>query len=242
MRCYRGRQASCFSDGRSALQVKHRLLQMLAQRLYGLALGYEDVNDHEQLRNDPLLAVLSGKRDLDAPLAGKSTLNRLELVGRTGRYHKIGYSAPALDRLLGDLFLESRSSAPEQIVLDLAATSRPENRRRLNSPFLLLNTASEPISIGKSAIAATGIAFWLLTVAGRAAKGGVYVADHNAPFRQAGNLLLVHAHHKLRSPRRLIGSCHHFCGPGHLLVIVGAYLALQQQLHLVSMLAHNAAG
>jgi hypothetical protein len=120
-----GRLAGCFSDARSALLVKHRLPEMLAQRIYGLALGYEDLNDHEQLRSDPLLAVLSGKRELDQPLAGKSTLNRLELVGRTGRYHKIGYSAAALDRLLGDLFLESHSNAPEQIVLDLDATDIP---------------------------------------------------------------------------------------------------------------------
>jgi hypothetical protein len=98
---------------------------MLAQRIYGLALGYEDLNDHEQLRSDPLLTVLSGKRDLDEPLAGKSTLNRLELVGRTGRYHKIGYSAPALDRLLADPFIESHAAPPTHIVLDLDATDIP---------------------------------------------------------------------------------------------------------------------
>ena len=120
-----GRLAGCFSDSRAQLQVEHQLPEMLAQRICGLALGYEDLNDHEQLRSDPLLAVLSGKRDLDQPLAGKSTLNRLELVGRTSRYHKIGYSAEALDRLLGDLFLESHTSAPEQIVLDLDATDIP---------------------------------------------------------------------------------------------------------------------
>src|SRR5450755_2428615 len=120
-----GRLAGCFSDGRSALLVKHQLAEMLAQRIYGLALGYEDLNDHEQLRSDPLLGLLSGKRDLDDPLAGKSTLNRLELTGRTGRYHKIGYSAPALDRLLVDLFIESHTTQPEQIVLDLDATDIP---------------------------------------------------------------------------------------------------------------------
>jgi hypothetical protein len=119
------RLADCFSDGRSPQLVKHQLPEMLAQRIYGLALGYEDLNDHEQLRSDPLLGLLSGKRDLEEPLAGKSTLNRLELVGRTGRYHKIGYSAPALDRLLGDLFLESHTTRPEQIVLDLDATDIP---------------------------------------------------------------------------------------------------------------------
>jgi len=119
------RLAGCFSDGRSPPLVKHQLPEMLAQRIFGLALGYEDLNDHEQLRSDPLLAVLSGKRDLDEPLAGKSTLNRLELVGRTGRYHKINYSAQSLDRLLGDLFLESYTTRPEQIVLDLDATDIP---------------------------------------------------------------------------------------------------------------------
>src|SRR5271168_248575 len=119
------RLGSCFRDGRSPLRVTHPLSGMLAQRIYGLALGYEDLNDHEQLRSDPLLAVLSGKRELDEPLAGKSTLNRLELVGRTGRYHKIGYSAEAIDRLLGDLFIESHAVPPAQIVLDLDATDIP---------------------------------------------------------------------------------------------------------------------
>jgi Transposase DDE domain group 1 len=120
-----GRLANCFSDGRMRLLVKHQLPEMLAQRVYGLALGYEDLNDHEQLRSDPLLGLLSGKRELDEPLAGKSTLNRLELTGRTGRYHKIAYSAEALDRLLGELFIESHTAPPEQIVLDLDATDIP---------------------------------------------------------------------------------------------------------------------
>jgi len=120
-----GRLAGCFRDGRSPLRVKHPLAEMLAQRIYGLALGYEDLNGHEQLRTDPLLAVLSGKRDLDQPLAGKSTLNRLELVGRSGRYHKIGYWSEAIDRLLTDLYLESHAAAPAQVVLDLDATDIP---------------------------------------------------------------------------------------------------------------------
>src|SRR5271165_3138711 len=120
-----GRLAGCFSDGRAPLLVKHQLPEMLAQRIYGLALGYQDLNDHEQLRNDPLLALLSGKRELEEPLAGKSTLNRLELPGRTGRYHKIGYSAEAIDRLLADLFIESHAAPPAEIVLDLDATDIP---------------------------------------------------------------------------------------------------------------------
>ena len=119
------RVAECFSDGRAAERVEHPVGEMLAQRIYGLALGYEDLNDHEQLRLDPLLAVLAGRRELDVPLAGKSTLNRLELAGRSARYHKIGYSAEALDRLLVEVYLESQASAPEQIVLDLDATDIP---------------------------------------------------------------------------------------------------------------------
>ena len=119
------RLGSCFSDGRSALLVKHQLPEMLAQRIYGLALGYEDLNDHEQLRSDPLLGLLAGKQKLEEPLAGKSTLNRLELAGRTGRYHKIDYSAEAIDGLLADLYVESHAVPPEQIVLDLDATDIP---------------------------------------------------------------------------------------------------------------------
>lgn len=120
-----GRLAGCFTDGRSPLLTTHQLSEMLGQRIYGLALGYEDLNDHEQLRTDPLWGLLSGKRKLEQPLAGKSTLNRLELVGRTERYHKIGYSAEAIDRLLGDLFIESHSTAPDEVVLDLDATDIP---------------------------------------------------------------------------------------------------------------------
>jgi hypothetical protein len=120
-----GRLSGCFLDDRAPLLVKHNLSEMLSQRIYGLALGYEDLNDHEQLRNDPLLGVLSGKRELGEPLAGKSTLNRLELTGRSRRYHKISYSAEAIDRLLSDLYIESHPTMPDQIVLDLDATDIP---------------------------------------------------------------------------------------------------------------------
>ena len=119
------RLASCFVDKRSPLLITHQLSEMLAQRIYGLALGYKDLNDHEQLRSDPLIGLLSGKRQLEEPLAGKSTLNRLELAGRTGRYHRIGYSPAAIDRLLVDLYMESHTAAPEPIVLDLDATDIP---------------------------------------------------------------------------------------------------------------------
>ena len=120
-----GRLAGCFGDGRNQKLIEHTVEEMLSQRIYGLALGYEDLNDHEQLRSDPLMGLLSGRRQLDEPLAGKSTLNRLELAGRTGRYHKISYSAEAIDWLLVDLYIESHSSPPNQVVLDLDATDIP---------------------------------------------------------------------------------------------------------------------
>jgi hypothetical protein len=123
------RLLDCFLDGRQAGRVEHRLEEMLAQRIYGLALGYEDLNDHEQLRHDPLLGVLSGKKNLQAPLAGKSTLNRLELTpegdARQQRYHKIRYSPRAIDELLVSLFQEAHVRAPRRIVLDLDATDTP---------------------------------------------------------------------------------------------------------------------
>ena len=119
------RVAACFSDKRKQDRVEHRLSEMLAQRIYGLALGYEDLNDHEQLRHDPLMAVLAGQRKLEDPLAGKSTLNRLELPGGSKRYHKIDYTPGKIDALLCDLFIESHTAMPDRIVLDLDATDIP---------------------------------------------------------------------------------------------------------------------
>ena len=119
------RFAACFTDQRTPGLVRHSLGEMVRQRVYGLALGYEDLNDHEQLRSDPLIAVLAGRRQLDQPLAGKSTLNRLELSGRSQRYHKISYSAEKLDHLLCDVYIESCAQEPERIILDLDATDIP---------------------------------------------------------------------------------------------------------------------
>ncbi|MGH7557884.1 MAG: IS1380 family transposase [Gemmatimonadota bacterium] len=117
------RLAECFLDGRNPVLVKHSVGEMISQRVYGLALGYEDLNDHEQLRHDPLLGVLAGKRELDEPLAGKSTLNRLELSnGTPDRYKKITYWKAAIDSLLVDVFLEAFGQAPEEIVLDVDTT------------------------------------------------------------------------------------------------------------------------
>ena len=117
------RLAQCFLDGRNPALVKHSAAELIAQRIYGLALGYEDLNDHEQLRQEPVLRVLAGKPDLDAALAGKSTLNRLELSnGTPDRYKKITYWKDAIDSLLVDLFVEAFAEPPEQIVLDLDTT------------------------------------------------------------------------------------------------------------------------
>jgi hypothetical protein len=96
---------------------------MISQRVAALALGYEDLNDHEQLRQDPVLKLLAGQEDLEQPLAGKSTLNRLELgAGAPDRYKKITFWKQGIDELLVDVFLEAHGSIPEQIVLDIDTT------------------------------------------------------------------------------------------------------------------------
>jgi hypothetical protein len=124
------RFAGCFSDHRTADLVEHTVARMVGQRVFGIALGYEDLIDHDQLRHDPVMAVLGGKLEAKradcAPLAGKSTLNRLEL-GRAepSRYHKISYDAAQIEALFVDLFLDAHSAAPPQITLDLDATDDP---------------------------------------------------------------------------------------------------------------------
>ena len=122
--------AACFTDYRNADLIEHTVEELVAQRVYGLALGYEDLNDHEELRNDALLAVLVEKSHPgEEVLAGKSTLNRLELTRETAnakeRYKKIVLDHGAVDRLLVDLFLEAHQQAPKEIILDLDATDDP---------------------------------------------------------------------------------------------------------------------
>jgi len=132
--------AACFTDHRDPDRVEHRLAELLAQRIYGLALGYEDLNDHEELRYDPLLAVLAGKpqptgqdrrrrRDQGKALAGKSTLNRLELTPPAAtadsRYKKIVLHHRQAEMVFTDIFVQAHGQAPQWLVLDLDATDDP---------------------------------------------------------------------------------------------------------------------
>lgn len=124
------RFASCFIDRRDPRLIEHQVRTLVGQRVFGLALGYEDLNDHDHLRHDPLLAVLLGKLEAKrsdcAPVAGKSTLNRLELSRpEPSKYHKISHNGAAIETLLVDLFVEAHRRAPRQIVLDLDATDDP---------------------------------------------------------------------------------------------------------------------
>ena len=139
------RFAACFTDYRNPKLIEHPLLDLIVQRVFGLALGYEDLNDHDELRRDPMLAVALSKDDVKGEqrrraqdrgkaLAGKSTLNRLELTAPDydgsprqkesdkPETKKIGMDPESIDALLVDLFLEAHEQAPEQIVLDMDAT------------------------------------------------------------------------------------------------------------------------
>jgi hypothetical protein len=125
-----GRFADCFIDRRRPELVEHRVSTLVGQRVFGIALGYEDINDHDELRHDPVMAVLAGKlqarRGDCAPVAGKSTLNRLELSRDVAtRYHKIAHNPAAIEALFVTLFLEAHQTAPKEIILDLDATDDP---------------------------------------------------------------------------------------------------------------------
>lgn len=134
------RLARCFTDYRNPKAIEHSAHALVAQRVYGLALGYEDLNDHDVLRKDSVLALLVGKQDLTGerrlreqdrgnPLAASSTLNRLELSvpgkAKEDRYKRIAADAKQFDRLLVDLFIEAHEKAPREIWLDLDATDDP---------------------------------------------------------------------------------------------------------------------
>lgn len=120
------RLAACFADHRDHRRLEHSVEDMLRQRVFSLALGYEDLNDQELLKKDPMLRLLISKKDQEQDLAAKTTLNRLELsTGMTSRFNKVHYWREALDKLLLDLFVQSLATVPEQIVLDLDATDIP---------------------------------------------------------------------------------------------------------------------
>jgi hypothetical protein len=134
------RLAGCFRDYRDEERIEHSLESLIRQRVYGMALGYEDLNDHDSLRHDPLMGLLSEKRDPSGmdrvrakdqgkPIAGKSTLNRLELTpehaNEKSRYKKIVADEKAVDELMVTVFIQSHETAPSEIVLDVDATDDP---------------------------------------------------------------------------------------------------------------------
>ena len=132
--------AQCFTDHRNRDLIEHTVEELLSQRIYGLALGYEDLNDHESLRHDPLMGLLAGKSDVTGEkrsreqdrgksTAGKSTLNRLELTPRNAtkesRYKKIVSDAGKVEKLFLKTFIESYKRTPRLLVIDLDATDVP---------------------------------------------------------------------------------------------------------------------
>ena len=135
------RLAGCFRDYRDEDRIEHTVGSLIRQRVYGIALGYEDLNDHDSLRHDVVMGVLSEKQtnpveriglreqDQGKPIAGKSTLNRLELTpenaNEKSRYKKIVADGRAIDELMVNLFVESYQSAPSEVVLDVDATDDP---------------------------------------------------------------------------------------------------------------------
>lgn len=124
------RFASCFEDRRCQELVEHSVGTLASQRVFGIALGYDDIVDHDELRHDPIFAVLAGKLSAKradcAPVAGKSTLNRLELSrSEPTRYHKISHDPVAIEGLFVDVFLDAHDKAPRRITLDLDATDDP---------------------------------------------------------------------------------------------------------------------
>ena len=144
------RFAQCFTDYRDPELVEHTVAELVAQRVYGIALGYEDLADHDQLRHDPLMAVLAGKldpsgqdrvreRDRGKALAGKSTLNRLELsppgANENSRYKKITADLAYMEEILTDFFIEAHPTPPKQIILDFDATNDPIHGDQLGRFF-----------------------------------------------------------------------------------------------------------
>lgn len=132
------RFADCFEDHRRQDWIEHSVLELVAQRVYGICLGYEDLDDHDRLRSDPLLAALVGKTDPEGKnrrrkvdrgkaLAGKSTLNRVELTPKDAncahRYKKVVYDEDKLKAAFVDAFIDAQKSPPkERLILDIDPT------------------------------------------------------------------------------------------------------------------------
>ncbi|MGA7934348.1 MAG: IS1380 family transposase [Kovacikia sp.] len=139
------RVAACFADQREQGRVQHALSDLVSQRLYGLVQGYEDLNEHEQLRHDPMFGIAVGKLASEqvrcAPLAGKSTLNRLEQAMHVEtdlseqRYVKFCLNPSQMESLLVELFLEQQGKAPKQIILDLDVSDEPVHGNQEQSFF-----------------------------------------------------------------------------------------------------------
>lgn len=125
------RFAGCFVDARNADLIEHEVKTLVGQRIFAIALGYEDLNDHDELRHDPVMAILAGKlkarrQKKCAAVAGKSTLNRLELSRpQPSRYHRISHDPAAIEALFVALFMGAHALPPDEIVLDLDATDDP---------------------------------------------------------------------------------------------------------------------
>ncbi len=130
-----GRFAACFTDGRAAERVVHDVRTLIGQRVFAIALGYEDLVDHDDLRHDPVLGPVLGRLEARrpdcAPLAGKSTLNRLEQAPVCNdRYRKIAHDPKAIENVFVDLFLDAHTRPPARITLDLDATDDPIHGRQ----------------------------------------------------------------------------------------------------------------
>ena len=141
------RFAECFRDYRNSSYLDYSVHELLAQRVYGIVLGYEDVNDHDKLRHDPALAIALKKLNFidsaQANLAGKSTINRLEYCPETvinqenSRYHKIEPNPKEIEKAFVDIFLESYKKPPKQIILDMDVT---DDQVQVNQEGAFFNT------------------------------------------------------------------------------------------------------
>ena len=134
------RVAGCFRDYRDPERIEHSVEELIKQRIYAMALGYEDLNDHDSLRYDVMMGLLCEKsdpsgsdrvreRDRGKGVAGKSTLNRLELTpegaNEKSRYKKVVVDPKKLDEVMVEVCIESQQQAPAEVVLDVDATDDP---------------------------------------------------------------------------------------------------------------------